>query len=68
MEALEVIMKISRVYEGKQLYFKNWDGTIYSKVSFRHLTIEQAVQEFCELIERDEAERRNSMELRNNLS
>lgn len=67
MDALEALMKISKSYEGKQLYFKNWDGLIYSKVSFSHLTIEQAVQEFCELIERDEAERQHSLALRNNL-
>lgn len=41
---------ITSVYFGKQYYFPEEDGTVYSRQSHKHLTREKAIQEFLDII------------------
>lgn len=44
---LDFLILASNSYYGKQMYFEQDDGTIYSRVSCKHMTLAQAVIEFC---------------------
>lgn len=39
---------ISSVYHGKQYYFREDNGLIYSRDSCKYLTLEEAIYEFAE--------------------
>lgn len=39
---------ISSVYHGKQYYFLEDNGTVYSRDSCKYLTLEEAIYEFAE--------------------
>jgi hypothetical protein len=41
---------LSSVWHGKQYYFKQDDGTVYSRQSCKYLTFDQAVDEFANAI------------------
>ena len=42
---------LSSVYHGKQYYFLQDDGTVYSRDSGRYLTLEDAMDEFAKRLE-----------------
>ena len=44
---LDFLVLASNRYYAKQMYFEQDDGTIYSRVSGKCLTLTQAVIEFC---------------------
>lgn len=48
--AWNVFDLISSVWYGKGAYFRQDDGTVYSRVSCEYLTFDQAVDEFCKII------------------
>lgn len=43
----EVFETITSTYYGKQYYFLQDDGTVYSRYSGESMTFEQAMDEFC---------------------
>lgn len=50
MTAWELFSLITSVYYGKQYYFEEWDGTVYSRLSHERMTKEAALSEFLEAI------------------
>lgn len=49
-QAWEVFDLLSSVWYGKGAYFKQNDGTVYSRVSCEYLTFDQAVDEFATIL------------------
>ncbi len=49
----EVFDDLSSAYYGKQMYFTQPDGTIYSRLSCGYMTFEEALSEFREQISMD---------------
>ena len=49
----ELFDLITSVYYGKGMYFEQDDGTIYSRVSCKYMTFEQAIDEFCGRLSND---------------
>lgn len=45
----EMFERVSNAYWSKQMYFLNEDGTVYSRVSCKSMTKDEA---FCEFLER----------------
>ena len=48
--AWEVFCLISSVYWGKQYYFMQDNGMVYSRKSCNYMTFDDAVSEFCKTI------------------
>lgn len=46
--AFQVLERISSAYCGKQVYFWQDDGRVYSRNTCRYLTVSEAVDEFAE--------------------
>lgn len=51
MSAWELFDLITSVYYGKQYYFEEWDGTVYSRLSHKRMTKEEALAEFLDGLE-----------------
>lgn len=49
----DVLDRISSSYEWKRVYFLEKDGTIYSRISCRNLSLEDAISEFEDRISWD---------------
>ena len=47
---------ISSAYYGKGMYFKEDNGTVYSRYSSKHMSIDDAIREFISLIDGSEEE------------
>lgn len=45
--AFDVLNETSNVWYGKQYYFLQDDGSVYSRASSRNMTLEEAIEEFC---------------------
>lgn len=50
----EVFDDLSSAYYGKQMYFTQPDGTIYSRLSHGYMTFEEALSEFREAIAKED--------------
>lgn len=48
--AFDVLNETSSVLHGKQYYFLLGDGSVYSRASCRNMTLEEAVEEFCDTL------------------
>lgn len=48
---LEMFDLISSAYYGKQMYFKQDDGTVYSRYSCKQMSVDEAIREFISLID-----------------
>ena len=46
----ELFERLSSAWFGKQCYFKQDDGTVYSRQSCKYLTFDQAIEEFEEML------------------
>ena len=45
--AFDVLNETSSVWHGKQYYFLQDDGSVYSRESCRNMTLKEAIEEFC---------------------
>ena len=45
--AFDVLNETSSAWYGKQYYFLQDDGSVYSRESCRNMTLEEAIEEFC---------------------
>lgn len=50
----DVFDDITSFYYGKQMYFSQSDGTIYSRLSCGYMSFEEALSEFCEAIAKED--------------
>lgn len=55
MTAFDVLEMISTAYFCKQMYFLEDDGSVYSRYYGKHMSLEEAVEEFADYIYREEA-------------
>lgn len=46
----EMFELITSVYYGKQYYFKQENGIVYSRASCKYMSVDDAVQEFLDVI------------------
>ena len=53
MDAFDVLDLISSAWYGKQYYFLQDDGTVYSRESCKPMAFEDALNEFCDRISLD---------------
>lgn len=53
MTAFDVLDMISSAWHGKQYYFLQDDGTVYSRESCKPMAFEDALNEFCDRISLD---------------
>ena len=51
----EMFDLISSAYYGKGMYFKQDDGTVYSRYSCKYMSVDEAIREFVSLIDGTEA-------------
>ena len=49
-EAWELFEIITSVWHGKMYYFRNEDGTVYSRASHKNMSEEDALREFLDQI------------------
>jgi len=47
----EMFDLISSAYYGKGMYFKQDDGTVYSRYSCKYMSVDEAIREFVSLID-----------------
>ena len=50
MTAWEMFLLITNVYYGKQYYFRESNGIVYSRASNKYMTVDEAVQEFLDIL------------------
>lgn len=50
MTAFEVLSRLATAYHWKEYYFEQQDGSIYSRQCHGYLTLEEAIDEFAEVI------------------
>ncbi len=48
MNAFEVLVALSSAWAGKQIYFQEEDGFVYSRETGKTMSIPDAVQEFAD--------------------
>ena len=49
-KAWEVFSDITTAWHGKQYYFRNSDGSVYSRLSCKNIAFDKAVEEFADSI------------------
>lgn len=53
-DAFDVLDRISSAYYGKQMYFKQDNGTIYDRYGCDYITFDEAVNRFARMVSDDD--------------